>query len=250
MFVSASPLGNNNKIRATPARKPRITLQAYYDFTDIRSINISNAAGITSSSANFSTLNPEKLVERSQDIRLGRIAPRHSVRPSLLASTSTLNQQSFVWPSYNSPALTPTRNRSPAGHMPEIYQRPSRAQTLSRAPFTDQQNTLTSAEPRHKSLTKAKATVPKAYPRTISKSKSPFPTSRSQAMPAVAKEVLKPAAKTPIRMYESEEDDGEEDEKLLVVDAEYEDYVEKAMIKCADWLIKYVFDQKYEDIEE
>ena len=253
MFVSASPLAANNKIRPTPTRKPRITLQAYYDFTDIRSININNAAGITSSSANFSTLNPEKLVERSQDIRLGRIAPRQTVRPSLLSSTSTLNQQSFVWPSYNSPVLTPTRNRSPTAHMPDIHQRPSRAQTLARAPFTDPHNILTSAEPRHKSLTKTKAAIPRAYQRTISKSKSPYPTSRSQAMPAVAKEVSKPvvtATKTPIRMCESEEDDDEEEQKLLTADAEYEDYVEKAMVKCADWLIKYVFDQKYEDIEE
>ena len=70
-------------------------------------------------------------------------------------------------------------------------------------------------------------------------------------MPVVPPNVVvkEPSKPTPIRMYESEEE-VEEVSQLPHLDAEYEDYVEKAIVKCADWLIKYVFDHKYEDIEE
>ncbi len=46
-------------------------------------------------------------------------------------------------------------------------------------------------------------------------------------------------------MYESEED-----ENVPVVDEEFEAYVQKAMVKCADWLIKYVFDKTYDENDE
>jgi hypothetical protein len=259
MFVNASPLASNNHpIRTIQTRKPRITLQAYYDFTDIRSINLTNnpngngAAAMTSSSTNFSQMNPEKLMERSQELRLGRLAARPAVRPSVVSSTTTLNQQSLLWPSYNSPSLTPTRNRSPSNHIPEIFaHRVSRAHTISRTALIEQ--TSGHVETRHKSFSKSKANnFVKPYQRIASKSKSPYPTSRSQAIPLVppnviVKETSKP---TPIRMYESEDEEVEEVSKLPNIDAEYEDYVEKAIVKCADWLIKYVFDQKYEDIGE
>lgn len=262
MFVSASPVGTRIQ-----SRKPRITLQAYYDFTDIRSINLTQAnggtGGLNSSSANFSTLNPEKLMERSQELRLGRLAAAQSsarspaARPSMLSSTMSFNHQSLLWPSYNAPSFSATRNRSPSNHIPEIFHhRTSRAANPSRTALLDSFQ-LGPNETRQKSLSKSKTTTPMktSYQRQISKSKSPYPTSRSQAIAVApvtthAKEPSKPTP--PIRMYESEEE-LETDEFHLAepnIDAEYDDYIQKAITKCADWLIKYVFDQNYEQIDD
>ena len=143
MFVSATPIAVNNKIRGSQTHKPRLTLQAYYDFTDIRSINLANTPGITSSSASFGNLSPEKLVERSQDLRLGRIPTTPSnVRSSFLPSTSISHQQSSIWPNYASAILSPSMNRSPVGHVPDVHARTSRAHTTARPGLCDQQNSF------------------------------------------------------------------------------------------------------------
>jgi hypothetical protein len=264
MFVSAAPIAVKNKIRAIQTRKPRITLQSYYDFTDIRPLNIGNNGGITNSSGAFSNLSPEKLLERSKELRLARMTTRQIPRPSVLSTISTTNQPSLVWPSYNSPggfarqapansptvsptALGPTTNKAFTGHMPDIHQRSSRAQTTARQPLTEQQNILIPVDSRHKSLPKNKSSAPKTYQRTISKTKSPFTILNTQPLQILQNDY----SKLPnnynniIQLYESEED-----ENVPVVDEEFEAYVQKAMVKCADWLIKYVFDKTYDENDE
>lgn len=270
MFVSPSPIAVNNKIRAIQTRKPRITLQSYYDFTDIRPLNIGHTAGVTHSSGTFSNLSPEKLVERSKELRLSRIAAAGqnlNPRPSVL---STANQSSLVWASYasqngfpkqthfDSPRMSPTghgpiMNKPPTAHMPDIPQRSSRAPTTARQPLSEQQNLFLSTDSRHKSLPKTKSSVPKPYHRMISKSKSPFPPSNAQPLQIPYHDYAKQFNNNLslnnnnnnniIHLYESEEDD----DNVLVMDEEFQEYLKKAIVKCADWLIQHVFDRKYEE---
>lgn len=225
MIVNNSP----NKIRQVPGRKSRITLQAYYDFTDIRSINLNNS------------LRPEKMIERSQEIRL---AGNKTSRTSFVSSNSTLNQNSYYWTSFNSNGLSATKNRASIIAMPEIGPRPSRSKNPSRQGFVEQRNASTPVEPKYKLLSRTKTTMPKSFHRTITKSKSPMITSRVQPTQFLPKETNNILNN---QMYESEEDDGNVPQ---VIDVEYQNYLSKAMTKCADWLIKYVFDQKYEHFEE
>jgi hypothetical protein len=257
MFVNASPIAVSNKIRAIQTRKSRITLQSYYDYTDVRPINVTQRGGITSSSGTFSQITPEKLVERSKDVRLGRTSTRQNPRPSLLSRASPV-EHSLVWPGFNSPTMlakqpqvnsptiTPTAlgpppiNKPTAGHMPDIHQHLSRAHTTTRQPLIEQQNSLAHVE-RHKSLPKTKSSIPKAYHRTMSKSKSPFTITRTQPL-QLSRNDSKQRINN-VHMYESEEDDGNN----LIMDEEFEEYREKAIIKCADWLIKHVFDKKYDE---
>ena len=35
-----------------------------------------------------------------------------------------------------------------------------------------------------------------------------------------------------------------EEEAEIVIDKEFEEYFENAIVKCADWLMKYVFNEK------
>lgn len=263
MFVSASPIAVNNKIRAIQTRKPRITLQSYYDFTDIRPLNIGHNGGINSSTT-LSNLSPEKLLERSKELRLSRIAARQSLnpRPSVLSTISTANQASLIWPSYNSPhgfakpnnaespSMSPIMNKSSNVHIPEIHQRSSRAQTIARQPLTEQQNLLSSTESRHKSLPKTKSSAPKTFQRMISKSKSPFPSSNTQPLNISQNDHSKQTNNINnnpniFHLYESEEDD----DHVMIMDEEFQEYLQKAIVKCADWLIQHVFDKKYDNDE-
>jgi hypothetical protein len=266
MFVNASPIAVNNKIRAIQTRKPRITLQSNYDFTDIRPLNIGNTSGIINSSGTFSNLSPVKLVERSKELRLGRIAAnRQTPRPSILSTISTTNPQSLVWPSYNSPmgfakqlpvnspAVSPTgfgttMNKLSNGHVPEIRQRSTRPQTIARQPLIEQQNILIPIDSRHKSLPKTKSSVLKTYHQTISKNKSSFPSSNTQPLQISHNDYFKQLNNNNdiIHFYESEEDI----ENVLVMDEEFQEYLGKAIVKCADWLIKYVFDKTYDENDE
>ncbi|CAF1157035.1 unnamed protein product [Rotaria sp. Silwood1] len=264
MYTSASPTAVNNKIRAIQTRKSRITLQSYYDFTDIRPLNLSNVGG---TSTNSSNLSPHKLLERSKDLRLGRITNRHNSRPSVLSSISNTNQHSLIWPSYNSPngfmkqyqINSPTissttlglpRNKSPNGHMPDIYQRLNRTQTITYPPLIEQLNSSMFIEPRHKSLPKTKSSIPKAYYQRTSKGKSSIPISHIPPLRISNKDYLKQSKnninENIVHLYESEEDD----ENVPIIDEEFEEYIQKSTVKCADWLIKYVFDQKFNDNDE
>ncbi|CAF0739235.1 unnamed protein product [Adineta steineri] len=260
MFINASPVAVSNKIKAIQTRRPRITLPSYYDFTDIRPLHFGNSNGITNSLTSFSNLSPEKLIEHSKDLRLSRISARRNPRPSGLSNTSTANQQSLIWSSYNAPTSFPKQSQTnvpiPPGlpngkpspnNMPDISRRPSRAQTTSRQPFTDQENSLVPVESRHKSLTKTKPSIPKAYHRTTPKSKSPFPTSQTQRVQTLNNDNTNTNTNTNcIPLCESEDDD----EDIPMMDEEFEEYLQKALVKCADWLIKYVIDKKYDENNE
>lgn len=256
MFARASPLAVSNKIRAIQTRKSRITLQSYYEITDIRPLNITQQVRASNSTVTFSNLSPEKLVERSKKLRLARIAAPAPVRPSVLSSTSTANQQSLIWPSYNSPTALGQEsqvnslpaNKSSAVHIPDIHRRNSRAQpATARQPLTERQNILIPIESRHKPLSKAKASIPKAFDRSISKAKSPAISLNLPALPMLHNDHLKQVKNNGIQLYESEE---EQENAPLVIDEEFEEYLRKAMVKCADWLIKYVFDRTYDELHE
>ena len=243
MFVSATPVTVNKKIRGSQPHKPRLTLQAYYDFTDIRSINLANTPGITSSSASFGNLSPEKLVERSQDLRLGRLpATPTNVRSSFLPSTSVSHQQSSIWPNYASAILSPS-----TGHAPDVPARTTRAHTTARPAVNDQQNSFVHVEPRNRSFARTKTYLPKANARATPKGKSSLVLSRSQPLAATSQIDYSRVRKiNAVDAYES----ARNHDHLPVLDSEYDDYLEKAMIKCADWLIRYVFDKTYENIVE
>ena len=256
MYVSASPLAVSNKIRAIQTRKSRITLQTYYDHTDIRPLNIGQTGRLYNSSTSFTHISPEKLVERSKELRLGRVAARPNVGTSALSNTSVANQQSFICPNNNSTIAlgqeneinSPTGNKSFVVPMPEIPQRTHRTQaTNNRGPLNEQQNVPVLIEPRNKSIPKPKPSVPKTNDRTMTKAKSPHPPANPAIAPIFHNDYFKQMNTNPIQLYESEEDD---ENNPLEIDEEFEEYVQKAMVKCADWLIKYVFDQPYEPIEE
>ena len=243
MYVNSSPLAMNNKIRAIQTRKSRITLQSYCDFTDIRPLNIAQNSRMYNSTTSFANLSPEKLVERSKELRLARMAARPNLGTSPLSTTSINNQQSFIWlPNHSSTVLgqenqitSPTANKSSVINMPEIAQRTHRTRT-------------TVNEQPNKSISKTKPSIPKAYDRTMAKAKSPFPSTNPATAPIFQNEYFKQMNQNFGQFYESEEDEGEN--HPLEMDEEFEEYVQKAMVKCADWLIKYVFDQTYDQIEE
>lgn len=260
IYNNVSPSTTNNKIRANTTRKSRITLHSYYDFTDIRPLNIPNVSNPTNSSPNFSNLAAEKLLERSKDIRLGRISALQNTRPSVLSSTSTANQQSIVWPNYPSPNGTnkhhhtnntstvssatlvfPT-NKCSVVNMPDIHQRLNRTQTNIGHTLIEGQNSPTIIETRHRSLNKAKSPAPKVYYQRTQKNKSPFPI--SQIFNKNYSKQSKPYAyDNVINLCESEDDQ----ENIPMVDEEYDEYVRKAITKCADWLLKYVIDKDFDE---
>ncbi|CAF1928410.1 unnamed protein product [Rotaria magnacalcarata] len=267
IYANASPIAVNNKIRAIQARRSRITLQSYYDFTDIRPINLNNAGATTHSSTNFSNLSAQKLLERSKDVRLGHVPARHESRPSVLSSISTANQQSLIWPSYNSPngftkqsqINTPTmatpipvlpNNKTSAHNMPDIHQRPYRTQTRTSHTLTEQQNDTLFLAARHKSLSKTKSSIPKANCRKASKVKSSYATPNNQPLQAIHKDDLKQSKakknENAVHLYESEE----EEENIVAIDAEFEEYIQKSTMKCADWLLKYVVDKDFDYSDE
>lgn len=247
MYVSSSPLAMNNKIRAIQTRKSRITLQSYCDFTDIRPLNIAQNGRMYNSTTSFSNLSPEKLVERSKELRLARIAARPNLGTSVLSTTSIANQQSLIWPQNNSSNAfgqenqinSPTAHKSSIANMPDILQRTHRTNTTNtRTLLNEQQN---------KSIPKTKPSIPKAYDRTIAKVKSSFPSTNPALTPIFHNDYFKQMNTNAIQFYESEED---EENNPIEIDEEFEEYVQKAMVKCADWLIKYVFDKTYDQIEE
>lgn len=258
IYTNAAPVAVSNKIRAIQARKSRINLQSYYDFSDIRPLHLSNPAVGTNSSTNFTHISAQKLLERSKDLRLGRLPVRHNSRPSVLSSVSTANQQSLIWPSFNntqnsfikqSQSNTPTvlstaiglpLNKLSTTHMPDIHTRTHRAQSFLNHTFTEQQNHASYLEPqRHRSLPK-KPSAQKHHTRKSSKVKS---SSRPTDDPKQSKLNM---SENVIHFYESEDDQ----ENVPVMDAEFEEYLQKSTIKCADWLLKYVVDKTFEDFEE
>ena len=225
MFINAAPVAVNNKIKAIRARKTRLTLESTdQDYTDIRPLNFGYSGGLTSSRTNFSVITAERLVDRSKDIPLGRISGRRPARASV-----NNNQSSYLWLNDQRPTggvkqhytqsnfmmntsapMGSSKNKSAVGKGLDVSSRRNRQLLI------DQQDSLTPVESQHKTASKTK-------PLQISSMKSE----------------RKNDSKV-VRYYV--EDDNED----IVVDGDSVEYLEKAMVKCADWLIKYVFDQKFD----
>jgi hypothetical protein len=222
MFVNASPIAVSNKIRAIQARKTRLTLlstDAIY--TDIRPLNFGYSGIGTSSRTELSVFTAERLFDRSKDIRLDRISTRQTNRPSILLNTSN-NQQSLQW-SNDQPSttcnkqypttLTPpfigsSKNKSSGSKIPDISRHRSR-QTLF-----DQNNSVLPSKAKQNSTSKIQP---------------------SQNL------VLKSRESTNNNITNLPTSESEADEENMNVDEEFEQYLEKAIVKCADWLIKHVF---------
>lgn len=224
-FIDGSPIAVSNKIKAIQARKIRLNpLPNDTNYTDIRPLNFGYTGGIANSKANVWTA--ERLVDRSKIIRLDRIATRQPTRPSILSSTTTINQQSLSWPNCqssnlgnkqlqthsNSTTITPPvfgsiKNKSPGGKISEIPQH------RTRPPLIDRQNSLPPIE-QQKQL--------HSLPRTIHNNLLTYD----------------------IQQEDDDENENENVEEDLLIDKEFQQYLEKAIVKCADWLIKYVFKEK------
>ncbi|CAF1248010.1 unnamed protein product [Rotaria sordida] len=238
MVFNASPIAVSNKIRAIQARKTRLTpLSTDHDYTDIRRLNFGYSGGVTSSRTDFSVMTAERLVDRSKDIRLDRISKRHPPhRPSVLSTN--VNQQSLLWPGYQasnegnkqhqipsnpptimSPAVRSYKNKSlPGGKIPDLNR------SRNRQLYNDRQSPLKPIERQKKSILKTKSSQIKIH-------NVPERTNHND-----------------LRTYGTEEDDeniliDEENNENIFIDEDFERYLLAANVKCADWLIKYVFNQ-------
>jgi hypothetical protein len=212
MFVNASPIAVSNKIKAIQARKTRLTLlPTNHDYTDMRPLNFGYNGGVTHSRTDFSVLTAERLVDRSKDIRLDRISTRQPPRPSVLSTTST-NQQSLLWPNYQSSTgcnkHLQTQSNSTTITPPATKNKSPGGKMPDIPRHRNRRNSLTPIEPQQKS--------------TVKKN---------------------PITNTPRRTNHFLMNEGDEDDENLI-DDEFEQYLEKAIVKCADWLIKYVFNEK------
>ncbi|UJR15016.1 hypothetical protein I4U23_001993 [Adineta vaga] len=229
MFLNAAPIAVSNKIRAIQARKTRITLiTSDAVHTDIRPLNFSCKSGVAKSRTDYSVVTAEKLVDRSKDIRLDRISARQQSRPSVVLNTNN-NQPNIFWSNYqqsskynkqnptqsNSTARTPpghesAKAKSPMRKMPDIPRRQPRQTSI------DRPDPLLTVEIKERSKSKpqpTRASRIKSHDRLIHHNN--------------------------IRANDNEEDDDNGNNPLM--DEEFEEYLEKAIVKCADWLIKYVF---------
>lgn len=214
MAIDACPVAVSNKIKAIQARKTRLnSLPAESGYTDIRPLNFGYTGGVTNSKANVTVWTAERLVDRSKSIRLDRIPTRQPSRPSVLSTTNT-TQQSLLWPNYQSSTLGHKKlqihSNSTTITPPAIgsirkksagIKMPEIPRRQNRQPLIDRQNSFTPVEPQQKSLE----------------------TTINNNLPT----------------YETEQEQDEEEE--ILIDQEFEQYLDKAIIKCADWLIKYVF---------
>jgi len=232
IFIDTSPIAVSNKIKAIKARKTRLNpIPTNSGYTDIRPLNFGYNGGVShsNSNSNVTVWTAERLVDRSKGIRLDRISTRQPPRPSALSATST-NQQSLLWANYqpstvgnkqlqtnsNTRTITPTaiesiKNKSPGGKMPEIVRR------RNRQPLIDRQNSLTPVELQAKSFQSPIFNFPER-------------TTNNNLLGCETEE--------------EEEEREVEEEDNVVMDKEFEQYFERAIVKCADWLMKYVFNEK------
>jgi hypothetical protein len=206
MYIDTCPIAVSNKIKAIQARKTRLnTLTTNTGYTDIRPLNF----GCTNSKGNFTVWTAERLVDRSKDIRLDRIPTRPPARRSVLSTTST-NQQSLFWPNYQTSAV---RNKQPQTYSNSTITPPPAIESIKNKSAGGQMPEI----PRRQNR-----------PYLFDRQNSLIPTERPQ--------------KSPERNPLTEETEDEEEE--IVMDKDFEEYFERAIIKCADWLLKYVFNEK------
>ncbi len=239
--MDASPIAVSNKIKAIQARKTRLNpLPTDTSYTDVRPLNFRYNAGVTNPKANVTVWTAERLVDRSKDLRLDRISTRQLPRPSPLSTTS-INQPSVQWPNYqvstlgnkklrthsNSttttpPAISSIKNKTPGGQMPEIPRRGYRQ------PLADRQNSFIPVKPQQKS---PQNLIRHSSERIINNNPLPIYEPEEEEEEDDNNE-------------REEEEEEEKEEEEVPVDKEFEQYFERAIVKCADWLLKYVFIEK------
>jgi hypothetical protein len=222
MFVNASPIAVSNKIKAIQARKTRLTLlstDAIY--TDIRPLNFGYSGVVTSSRTELSVFTAERLVDRSKDIRLERISTRQTHRPPVLLNTNN-NQQSLLW-SNDQPSTT-CNKQHPTTLTPPFIGSSKNKSSGSKTPGIPQRRIRQTLFDQNYSLLPNKA-----------KQNSTSKIQSSQNL------VLKSRENTNNNITNLPTSESEADEENMRMDEEFEEYLEKAIIKCADWLIKHVF---------
>ena len=101
-MTDSSPIAVRNKIKAIQSRKPRLTIPTYYDSTEIRPFPLLH------SSASFSVITAERLVDRSRAFRQAAAMP--TGRPSVLSSTSFASQSNAF---HRMPEIPPRRRSRP-----------------------------------------------------------------------------------------------------------------------------------------
>ena len=175
--------------------KPRIILHSSYDYTDVYPLNLTQTNRQTNltPTPSFSKVSPEKLIERSQQLRLNR-----------LSTCSNLPQE----------------------HSVKI-----------------QQKTSLPIIARHQSLSKVKTSPIDVDQRTKSKiiSANHFITRHASCKQT--------NTNTNSNHIHKQNENGDDKKKISwTMDEEFRQYLQKATMKCADWLIQNNFDQASESV--
>lgn len=173
--------------------------------TDIRPLNFGPGSSLGHSKSNVTIWTAERLVNRSKDVRLDRI----NTRRLGLSTTTTAG----LWP--NCPP-------SAGGNKP--IQTNSNSTTITPPAISSIKN---------KSAGGKMPELPRRQLR---------PPLTDQHNSAIFIDIPSPIRT--INHIHIPKDLVEEDIEELVIDKEFDEYLERAMIKCADWLLKYVCIEK------
>jgi hypothetical protein len=211
--MNMSPIAVRNKIKAIQARRPRLTVPSYYDSSEISRLNMADHATVR-----FSVISAQRLADRSKDIQLHRISAWQPVRSSVYSNSALDAKQSYLWTNYNSSnrfgKLPVTNSRFKSAMTPEPHS--------NKTPITRSRQTRQSSADSHlKSSLKMKSTLMRTD------------LSSSQTIPFIS------------------DDQQTNKNEITDCDVEFREYVDRAIVKCADWLIKYVFNSDvYESNDE
>ena len=205
-FIDPSPIAVSNKIKAIQARKTRLnSVINTTGHTDIRPLNFGQSSSLGHSKSNVTIWTAERLVNRSKDLRLDRF----STRRFGLTTTTTAG----LWP-----------NCPPSAGGNKQIQTNSNSTTITPPAISSIKN---------KSAGGKMPELPRRQLR---------PPLTDQHNSAVFIDIPSPIRT--INHIHIRKDLVEEELEELVIDKEFEEYLERAIIKCADWLLKYVFIEK------
>lgn len=214
MFLDASPVAVSNKIRAIQARRTRLNpVTNSTTHTDIRPLNFGANNAPNNCKGNVTVWTAERLVDRSKDIRLDRI---HTRRSGVSTATTTINQISALGANCSSSAVG--NKQVQANSNSTIVTPPAISSIKNKSP-----GGKISELPRRRTR-----------PPLIDQQNSPILIEFPQ------KNLLHCPIRT-INHISMPKDIVEEEVEELILDKEFEEYLQRAMIKCADWLLKYVF---------
>lgn len=184
-----SPMKYNFKNELSGRSKSRIILHSTCDYTDVHPLNLGQINRHTNliPTPLFSKISPEKLIERSQQLRLSRLSNSSNLPP-----ISTLDNTSCI------------QSTKP------------------------QQKTSVPIIARHQSLPKVKPSPVDISQRTKSR----------MSNPVIARHVS--CRQTTIQKQSN--DNGEN--LPWIIDEEFRQYLQRATLKCADWLMRNNFEEK------